>query len=108
MMKKTQLELHQKNQFQENSSLDMEQSVFNNNYKDMQVRGPDRRRKDERRTDPREQAANKNVWLWFKSLFKPRAGVDRRKNERRQTIAGSTQSKHSSELTSEELDQLLG
>lgn len=90
------------------SSVQMEQSVFNNEYKSMRVRGPDRRRKNERRTDPREQAAPKSVWLWFKSLFKPRAGVDRRKAERRQeTIASSTKAQHSSELTPEELKQLL-
>lgn len=99
---------HSKLEEKEMSSAQMEQSVFNNKFKTMQVRGPDRRRKDERRTDPREQATPRSVWLWFKALFKPRAGVDRRKAERRQeTVAGSIKTQHSSELTPEELKQLL-
>ena len=85
----------------------VEESIFNNEYKNMKLRGPDRRKKDERRLDPREQTPKKTVFLWLKSLFKPRAEVDRRKGERRHTIAGSSQSQHASELTAEELKQLL-
>lgn len=85
----------------------LEQSVFTNEYKGIQVRGPDRRRNNERRSDPREEKGAKSFWLRLISIFKPRSGVDRRKNDRRQTIAASSKAEYSAELTAEEISHLL-
>lgn len=89
------------------TSENMEQRVFNNDYQRIQVRGADRRKADERRSDPRIQGKLQRVSFWLRSLVKPRTGIDRRKSERRETVAASIKSEHSSELTPEELKQLL-
>ncbi len=85
---------------------DMEQSIFENDYK-MVPRGPDRRQRNERRTDPREQSGHKSVWAWIRSIFKPRVGVDRRKGSDRRQPRQPSESSPSATLTKEELDQLL-
>ena len=90
-----------------NSKDEMEKAVFENHYK-MIVRGSDRRKKNERRTDPREALAKKSFFGWLRSIFKPRVGVDRRKgDERRQTGAVRLDSNLSAELTQEEIKRLL-
>lgn len=87
-----------------------DQQVMNTASTEMQNyvrRGPDRRRNPERRDDPREQD-KRSFKLWFKSIFKPRVGVDRRKGQdRRRSRSEFLESRHSSLLTQEELNQLL-
>jgi len=90
-----------------NSKDEMKKSVFENHY-NMVVRGPDRRKKNERRIDPREASGKKSFFGWLRSIFKPRVGVDRRKgDERRKTGAVRLDHEISAELTPEEIKKLL-
>ena len=75
---------------------------------EMVNRGADRRETTERRAEIRTSGWQlRFLALWFKSIFKPRLGVDRRKGERRASrIKAEHRSAHSV-LTAEELHHLL-
>lgn len=71
--------------------------------------GGGRRCHRERRSDRRVpgQGGRKTLWTWLRSLFRPRLGVDRRKNIDRRSNVDRRKQGVSVRLTAEELRDLL-
>ncbi|MBN2866736.1 MAG: hypothetical protein JXK16_12075 [Thiotrichales bacterium] len=87
-----------------------------NHYKQIQQRDPskmvnrggERRGSDERRTDNRSSGWQvRSIKVWFKSIFKPRLGLDRRKSDRRASLGNGEYRSPRSLLTPEEIHHLL-